>query len=73
MVARYAMVKNLQYENSNCLLFAIIGHAMQEGHLVDRYKRKTFSLEELVKGVSGVPSLIGKPKVILIEEYGSGK
>ena len=67
------MVKNLKYENSNCLLFAIIGHTMQEEHLVDRYKRKTFTLEELVKGVSGVPTLVGKPKVILIEEYGGGK
>ena len=67
------MRKGSKYENCNCFLFAIICHAMEEGWLMDMYQRKAFALEKLVDEVCTVPSLQGKPKVILIEEYGSGK
>ena len=68
-----SMLKGSKYENFNCFLFAIICHAMEEGCLMDKYQRKAFTLESLVDDVCAVSSLQGKPKVILIEEYGSGR
>ena len=68
-----SMLKGSKYEKCNCFLFAIICPAMEEGWLMDKYQRKAFTLEKLIHGVCALSSLQGKPKVILIEEYGSGR
>ena len=62
-----------KYTESNCFLFVIICHAMEDGCLMDTYQKMTFKLNELAEKVCAVTSLDGKPKMILIEEYGSGR
>ena len=62
-----------QYTESNCFLFVIICHAMEDGYLMDRYQEKTFQLNELAEKICVLSSLEGKPKMILTEEYSSGR
>ena len=62
-----------QYTESNCFLFVIICHAMEDGYLIDRSQKKTFKLNELTEKICALSSLKGKAKMILIEEYGCGR
>ena len=42
---------------------------MEQGWLVDRYKRRALTLEELTTGMCAALTLEGKPKVIIIQHY----
>ena len=46
---------------------------MEDGCLMDTYKKKTFQLNELAEKLCAVSTLRGKPKMFLIEEYGCGR
>ena len=46
---------------------------MEQGWLLDVNKIPAYTLEELTGEVCGMHTLDGKPKVVLAEEYGSGK
>ena len=69
-----SMTKPNKHQRCNCFLFAVLCHAMDhQGWLLDMNKTRAYSLEELTSEVCGVPTLEGKPKLVLVEEYGSGK
>ena len=68
-----SMTKARKHQSCNCFLFAVICHAMEQRWLLDVNKRRAYTLEQLTAEVCGVPTLDGKPKVVLLEEYGSGK
>ena len=67
------MLNDQNYKKSNCFLLVIICHAMEDGYLIDRSQKKTFKLNELTEKICALSSLKGKPKMILIEEYASGR
>ena len=45
---------------------------MEQGWLQDRYKRRAFTLEELTTGMYAALTLVGKPKVIILQQYLEG-
>ena len=60
---------NEVHAKSNCFLLAI-NCALKGEWLLDTNGMKAYTLDELTSELCAVPSLKGKPKVILIEEYG---
>ena len=46
---------------------------MEQGWLLDTNKLKAYKLDQLITDLCSVPTLKGKPKVLLIEEYGGGE
>ena len=68
-----SVTKARKHQRCNCFLFAILCHAMEQGWLLDVNKIPAYTLEELTGEVCGMHTLDGKPKVVLAEEYGSGK
>ena len=65
-----SLTNTRKHQRCNCFLFSVTCHAMDRGWLLDVNKRKAYTLEQLATEVCGVPTLEGKPKVILVEEYG---
>ena len=57
----------------NSLLVVIIGYAMKDGWLLDRYGRKAFNLEELCLNLVRNEDLEGKPKLLILQQYVEGK
>ena len=68
-----AIMKACRHEKTNCFFLAIICHGMEQGWLLDTNRRKAFTLERLTTDLCAIPTLEGKPKVLLIEEYGDSK
>ena len=64
-----SFTKNEVHIDSNCFLFAMIG-TLKQGWLLDTNRLEAFTLDEVTAELCAVPTLSGKPKVILIEEYG---
>ena len=67
------MLSNENHEHSNCFLLTIINHAIEQGWLLDMNKKRAYTLKQLGHGLSGVETLNRKPKVIVIQEYGTGE
>ena len=67
------MTKAQRHEKTNCFLFAIICHGIEQGWLLDTNKVKVYKLDLLITDLCAVPTLQGKPKVLLIEDYGNSK
>ena len=68
-----SMLKPYRHEKTNCFVFGIICHAIEDGWLLDTNKLKAYKLDQLVTDLYAVPTLKGKPKVLLIEQYGGGE
>ena len=56
----------------NSFLLVIMAHGIQEGWLLDRYRRKSFILLELCTGLKRNSDLQGKPKIIVIQQLIKG-
>ena len=68
------VMTDIQYHReSNCFLFATICHSIEQGWLLDTNRVKAYKLDQLVSDLCGVPTLQGKPKVLLIEQYGDSE
>ena len=67
------MTNTKPHEESNCFLFAIICHSIEQGWLLDTDKVKAYKLDQLISDLCGVPTLQEKPKVLLIEQYGDSE
>ena len=68
-----SVMKERKHQRCNCFLFAIICHVMDQGWLLDKNKRKVYTLDQLATGLCELSFLEGKPKVILVQEYSSSK
>ena len=55
------------HRDNNCLAFTIICHGNDKGHLLDKYKKKAWDTELFVGDLSVVKTLVGKPKIIVIQ------
>ena len=51
----------------NSFLLTIICHSNDKGHLLDRELRKAWDTELLLEDLSDVETLVGKPKIIVIQ------
>ena len=56
----------------SCLVIIIIGYPMRHGWLLDRYKRKAFSLLDLCVDLDKNEDLEGKPKLVILQQYVEG-
>ena len=61
------------YEKTNCFLLTIVCAEMDQGWLMDKYKKRVYTLEHLVSGLCDVATLKGKPKVVIIQQYTEGR
>ena len=55
------------HKESNCVMITIICHGNRKGELLNRYMKKGWILEDFVAKLSDVPSLLGKPKIMLVQ------
>ena len=58
---------NKNHEDSNTFLLTIICHGNKYGHLLDKNKSKAWDTEDFVGDLSEVETLLGKPKIIIIQ------
>ena len=68
---KQSVTKPWKHQKANCFLFALVCHGMEEGWLLDTNRRRASRLDELTADLCTIPSLEGKPKVLLVEEYES--
>ena len=64
------MTHEENHQESNCVLLAFVCHALYRGWILDRNHERALILDDVITELCGVPSLEGKPKIILIQEYG---
>ena len=55
------------HKDSNCFSLTIICHGNDKGHLLDRDRRKAWDTELFVGELSDVETLVGKPKIMVIQ------
>ena len=60
------------HRESNCLVVTVICHGTESGLLLDRHRRKAWDTELLVGELSDVQTLVGKPKVLIIQACRGG-
>ena len=61
------------HSRSSTLVLILVCYSMKQGWLLDTNRIKAYTLKELTTELCEVSTLQGKPKVILIEEYGNGE
>ena len=66
------MLQNDTHNDRNCFLLAVICHGNDKGHLLDKNKKKGWMIEDLVGHISHVESLIGKPKILVLQSCRGG-
>ena len=67
------VLERKKHASMNCLLLVVIGYAMKDGWLLDRYSRKAFTLEKLCLNLTKNEDLEGKPKLLILQQYVEGK
>ena len=55
------------HKDSNCLALTIICHGNDKGQLMDRDRKKAWDTELFVADLSDVETLMGKPKIMVIQ------
>ena len=55
------------HKQSNCFVLTVICHGNEKGHLFDKHKKKAWDTELFVGDLSVVKTLVGKPKIIVIQ------
>ena len=61
------------HKDSNCVMITIICHGNKRGELLDKNLERAWGLEDFVSDLSAVPSLLNRPKLILVQACrGSG-
>ena len=67
------IIRQQNHTYMNCLVLVIMGYAVKQGWLLDKYKQKAFTLEELCVDLCKNKDLEGKPKLIILQQYVEGK
>ena len=61
------IMDNKTHEDSNTFLLTIICHGNKHGHLLDKNRSKAWDTEEFVGDLSEVETLLGKPKILVVQ------
>ena len=56
----------------NSLFLIFICHQMEKDWILDRNRKKSFTLDELTSCLEGISTLKGKPKVMIIQQLLDG-
>ena len=62
------MTHEENHVESNCVLLAFVCHALYRGWILDCNHQRALTLDDVITELCNVPSLEGKPKIILIQE-----
>ena len=61
------ILKDENHTDSNCVVITLICHGDYKGQIMDRDKRRSWIIEDFVGDLSLVDTLIGKPKVLIVQ------
>ena len=61
------------HKDSNCLMVTIICHGNDKGHLLDKDNKLAWHMELFVGDLSDVETLVGKPKIMIIQSCRGSK
>ena len=70
-VEKFIMDKD-NHRDSNCLVVTIICHGNDKGHLLDKDKKLAWHTELFIGHLSDVETLVGKPKIMIIQACRGG-
>ena len=57
----------------NCLFLIFVCHQMEQGWILDRNRKRSFTFEDLTSSLDGISTLKGKPKIMIIQQFLEGK
>ena len=61
------IMDNKTHEDSNTFVLTIICHGNKHGYLLDKNRSKAWDTEDFVGDLSEVETLLGKPKILIIQ------
>ena len=67
------MIQSDIHIDCNCFSLNIIAHGDRDGWLMDRHGRKSWFIEQIVRDLGLVDTLVGKPKLVLLQSCRGGK
>ena len=66
------ILKDETHAGKNSFLLTVICHGNDKGHLLDKDKKRAWILEDFIKDLSLVDTLIGKPKILVLQACRGG-
>ena len=60
-------LKDEPHSDSNCFVLTMICHGNEKGHLLDVNRARGWVVEDLVRDLSIVDTLRGKPKLLVLQ------
>ncbi len=61
------------HKDSNCVLITFIAHGNDKGHLTDMDYTDAWKLDDFIEELSKVKTLLGKPKILVVQACRGGK
>ena len=73
MVEILQFVQRENHEECNCILLAFICKTLHDDvWILDANQHEVMTLSDVIKALCGIPSLLGKPKIILLHDHRLG-
>ena len=66
-------MKEENHKDSNSLIITVLCHGNEHGDLLDKNKTLAWNVELFVQDLSSVPTLVGKPKILVIQSCRGSK
>ena len=60
------------HQNSNTFALVIISHGNEQGYLMDKNQVRSWRIEDFIMDLSLVDSLMGKPKIVIVQACRGG-
>ena len=60
------------HQNSNTFALVIISHGNEQGYLMDKNQVRSWRIEDFITDLSLVDSLMGKPKIMIVQACRGG-
>ena len=55
------------HKNSNTFALVIVSHGNEQGYVMDKNEVKSWRIEDFITDLSLVDSLMGKPKIVIVQ------
>ena len=66
------ILKEEHHKLANCLFLILVCHHMDQGWILDKNRKRSFTFDELTSGLDGISTLQGKPKIIIFQQLANG-